>query len=194
MEYFMMFFVFLLGCSQESTSATNQAASKEAVVEQKTATNTAQPSEGVPEKQKSAKNTPELYKTQATNLVQAIEGTTSASEILTLADELTVTGLSLLPTMIQAHPECKEYLEAIRTVGPKLKDLPLEEIESGYHADGKLPKMPSPECYHGKDLVVHPATVAALAKSGLSTSESRESAKHEIIEVLSHLNAIDSKK
>ena len=38
---------------------------------------------------------------------QSIEGTTSASEILTLADELTVTGLSLLPTMIQAHPECK---------------------------------------------------------------------------------------
>ena len=193
----MMLFVFLFGCSQEPTSTTNQDASKEVVVEQKKATNTAPPKEKILEKKKNienkAGNISKLYKTQANNLVQAIEGTTAAPEILKLADELTVTGLSLLPTMIQAHPECKEYLEAIRDVGPKLKDLPLEEIESGYHADGKLPKMPSPECYHGKDLVVHPATVSALAKAGLSTPGARESAKHEIVEVLSHLSAIDSK-
>ena len=93
--------------------------------------------------------------------------------------------------MIDQHPECKAYLEAIVAVGPTLKDLPLEEIESGYHADGKLPKMPSGKCYHGKDLVVHPATVAALAKAGLATDKDRKQAKDEIAEVLGHLTAVE---
>ena len=63
------------------------------------------------------------------------------------------------------------------------------EIETGYHADGKLPKTPSAECYHGKDLVVHPATVVALANAGLTD---REKAKAEITEVLGHLGAVEA--
>ena len=85
------------------------------------------------------------------------------------ANELTQTGLSMLPGLVEAYPDCKEYMDAIAAVGETLKDMPLEEIESGYHADGKLPKMPSADCYHGKVLVVHPATVSALAKAGLSS-------------------------
>ena len=100
----------------------------------------------------------------------------------------------MLPAMMKAQPTCTEYLKAIQEVGSTLKDLPLAEIESGYHADGKLPKMPSEECYHGKDLVVHPATVAALAKGGLKTPEERQKAKIEIVEVLGHLGAIRTKK
>ena len=77
MECFMMLFVFLFGCSQEPTSTTNQEASKEVVVEQKKATNTAPPKEKILEKKKNienkAGNISKLYKTQANNLVQAIE-------------------------------------------------------------------------------------------------------------------------
>ena len=134
----------------------------------------------------------EKYQLQAQALVRAIDGGTTAPEILTMAETLTQTGLSMLPAMVKEHPACEAYLGAIAAVGPLLKDMPLEEIETGYHADGKLPEMPSPECYHGKDLVVHPGTVAALAKAGLSTDEDRMHAKAEIVEVLSHLGALDA--
>ena len=134
------------------------------------------------------------YRAEAEALVAAIDGGKDAAEIGVLADGLTKTGLSMLPAMIESHPVCKGYLDAISAVGPTLKDLPLAEIESGYHMDGKLPPMPSPECYHGKDLVVHPATVAALAKAGLATPEDRRSAKGEIVEVLGHLTAIEPEK
>jgi len=134
------------------------------------------------------------YRIEAEALVAAIDAGKDAAEIGVLADGLTKTGLSMLPAMIEAHPVCKGYLDAISAVGPTLKDLPLDEIESGYHMDGKLPPMPSPECYHGKDLVVHPATVAALAKAGLATPEDRRSAKGEIVEVLGHLTAIEPGK
>jgi hypothetical protein len=131
------------------------------------------------------------YRSQAEALVVAIEAGKSSEEVLQLADALTSTGLKLLEGMTRAHPECKTYLDAIAAVGPTLRDLPLEEIESGYHADGKLPPMPSGTCYHGKDLVVHPATVAALAKGGLDTDEQRDAAQSEIAEVLSHLTAVE---
>ena len=107
-----------------------------------------------------------------------------------MADQLTSTGMGMLPAMMESHPACQEYLTAIQAVGTTLRDLSIEDIEVGYHADGKLPKMPSPECYHGKDLVVHPATVAALAKAGLAKPEDRERAKGELVEVLIHLGEV----
>ena len=136
-----------------------------------------------------AKESP--YRTQAEALVVAIDDGKDAETILKLANELTQTGLSMLPGLVETYPDCKEYMDAIAAVGETLKDMPLEEIESGYHADGKLPKMPSADCYHGKDLVVHPATVSALAKAGLSSPESRQDAKKEIVEVLGHLTAVE---
>jgi hypothetical protein len=178
-----MLFLFFMGCSDKQNPDQHETPTKQPTVEAKSNTPT-----------KEIKNTiaqAHLYKKQAANLITAIESNKTASEVLTLSEELTETGLRLIPQMIATHPECKAYLEAIQSVGPTLKDLPLSEIESGYHSDGKLPPMPSPECYHGKDLVVHPATVSALAKEGLSTAESRENAKHEIAEVIGHLKALE---
>ena len=135
----------------------------------------------------------DAYRAQAEALVAAIDGGTAAEEILALSDALTTTGMAMIPDLISSHPECKEYLDAIVAVGSTLKDLPIAEIEAGYHMDGKLPTMPSADCYHGKDLVVHPATVSAQAKAGLPTKEAREEAKGEIVEVLAHLKAIEPK-
>ena len=137
----------------------------------------------------STKSPKDVYKMQAEALMAKIDSA-PADEVATLSKELTSTGLSMLPTLIQLHTECAEYLGAIQSVGPTLHTLPLEEIESGYHADGKLPQVSSAECYHGKDLVVHPATVTALAKAGLTD---RAKAKHEIEEVLAHLGAVHLK-
>ncbi|MAA80537.1 MAG: hypothetical protein CL916_14880 [Deltaproteobacteria bacterium] len=133
----------------------------------------------------------ETYKSQAESLISKIEGNAAVEEIDKLSQNLTKTGLAMIPALIKLHPECTEYLNAILKVGSTLHTLSLEEIESGYHADGKLPKMSSPTCYHGKDLVVHPATVTAMAKAGLSD---RESAKHEIQEVIAHLGEVHLEK
>ena len=100
----------------------------------------------------------------------------------------------MLPRLIKENPACAEYLGAVQKIGLELKNMPLEEIETGYHKDGKLPKIPSGVCYHGKDVVVHPATVAAMAKIDLSTPQLREKAKEEITEVLGHLKEIEPKK
>lgn len=186
-------FGFLIGACSTEHAATAPAAGTSDVA----ANATPEPEAGSQADAVNAKGgEPEVtpYRTEAEALVAAIDGGKDATEIGALADGLTKTGLSMLPAMIEAHPVCKGYLDAISAVGSTLKDLPLAEIESGYHMDGKLPPMPSPECYHGKDLVVHPATVSALAKAGLSTPEDRRSAKGEIVEVLGHLTAIEPAK
>lgn len=141
-----------------------------------------------------AEVTIDTYRLQAKGLITAIDKNSSDEEVLRLADELTGSGLVMLDSMQKQFPVCEPYFDAIRAVGNTLKDLPVAEIESGYHADGKLPPMPAAECYHGKDLVVHPATVAALAKAGLKSDEDRTTAKGEILEVINHLEGIGTEK
>ena len=176
---------FACGGTSESQEATNEAPKTE---EAKPAA--AEKAAAAPDAaEMSASN---MYKQRAERLVLAIDAGADAAKIVKMADGLTKAGLGMLPAMVEAHPACEGYLDAIAKAGPTLKDLPLEEIEKGYHEDGKLPEMPSAECYHGKDLVVHPATVAALGKAGLATPEDRAQAKAEIVEVLSHLGALDA--
>ena len=180
-----MMMTTLSACSDDSTPAADAPPA---------APPSAEPAAPAPAPEAEPEPTPDPYRTQAEALVAAIDAGKTAAEILPLADELTKTGLSMLPAMIEAHPVCKTYLDAITAVGLKLRDMPIDEIESGYHTDGKLPPMPSADCYHGKDLVVHPATVSALAIAGLSTEEDRQAAKGEIVEVLGHLTAIEPGK
>ena len=136
----------------------------------------------------------ETYERQAKALMAAIKAPSDDATVLGLADELTKTGLGFLSIVEEKHPVCKEYLAAVAAVGLSLKTLPLEAIETGYHADGKLPKIPDPNCYHGKDLVVHPATVAAMATLGIEGDEGREAALDEITEVLGHLSVLSLKE
>ena len=57
----------------------------------------------------------------------------------------------------------------------------LESLEKNYHQDEALPKAPD-NCYHVKDLLVHPATAAI--------SNDRKAIVHEIREVLAHLQLV----
>ena len=192
LRHFSLFsWALLVACSDETTT---EGSSTAPVVAASPASDApaASPEPVTPETASSGPSE-DAYRTQAEALVAAIDGGIPAEEILALSDQLTTTGLAMIPNLITAHPECKEYLDAIVAVGATLKDLPIAEIEAGYHMDGKLPKMPSADCYHGKDLVVHPATVSAQAKAGLATKEAREEAKGEIVEVLAHLTAIEPK-
>jgi len=130
------------------------------------------------------------YRTQADTLVAEIKAKKPAAEIAQLATTLTNTGLSIAPIVATKFAACKEYIAAVIAAAPTMHTLPLEEIESGYHKDGKLPKNSQGECYHAKDLVVHPATVVALAKAGLGTPEGDAAAEAEIVEVLTHLGQL----
>lgn len=158
-------------------------------------TPSAEPIKAVSELQRGQAEPPqsgtEKYREQAEELMQSIASGQPQEELLEQANSLTSTGLQLLQSLKTQHPVCGEYLDAIASVGPSLYRLPLAEIESGYHADGKLPEMPNPACYHGKDLVVHPATVAAMARIGLTSEAERAAATAEIAEVLTHLSAVN---
>ena len=187
LQYFVALSFLLVSCQDAQKSTSKEKTNVEPT--QKTAEPAPKKAEPAPKKAiaSSIPSPEEAYKKQAEAVIEKITGGGSAEEVATLSEELTKTGLSMIAPLIKRHPECTEYLNAILKAGPTLHTLPLEEIESGYHADGKLPKMSSPTCYHGKDLVVHPATVTAMAKAGLSD---RESAKHEIQEVIAHLSAV----
>ena len=66
----------------------------------------------------------------------------------------------------------------------------LEAIERDYHADGKLPPMKRAVCYHAKDLLVHPATMAVIAKTQKDSPKTREMISHELEEVLAHFGEV----
>lgn len=178
--------VLSIGCNEKESSkeATPVAHTKEAPEK----TKKEETVKKAPKKIDVKSSLKDTYKKQAESLIAAIDGAGAADVVMNASLELTKTGLLMIPSLIKMNPVCTEYLNAILAIGPTLHTIPLDEIESGYHADGKLPKVSAAECYHGKDLVVHPATVSALAKAGL---KDREKAKHEIEEVLEHLGAIN---
>lgn len=108
------------------------------------------------------------------------------------AMSLVNTSKSIVTQSIKALPQCTEYLTALLEAADTIATLPLDIIESGYHADGKLPPLKDGSCYHAKDLLVHPATVQAMATQGIKTNAQWKQAAHEIEEVLEHLSAVES--
>lgn len=133
----------------------------------------------------------ENYKHGAKELVQMIKQGQPDSEIAKKSAELVANSKSIIKEFIVKHPKCTTYLNALNEAADLIPTLPLAEIESGYHEDGKLPKFDDPNCYHAKDLLVHPATVQAMANMGISSNEMRESAEHEIIEVIAHFSQVE---
>jgi len=83
-------------------------------------------------------------------------------------------------------PQCDEYLAKSISLRASLPTIPLVRLEQDYHHDGALPKAPA-ECYHAKDLFIHPATVLVLTRDDPALGDdTRNSIKAEIIEVLAH--------
>ena len=89
----------------------------------------------------------------------------------------------------QAKPKtahCDAYLAASRGVMKKLDTITLDELERDYHKDGALPAAPG-DCYHLKDLLVHPATVQVQLRA---TPADVAGMREEIEEVLEHLDIV----
>lgn len=136
-----------------------------------------------------ADNALQTYQQQAKALLTTLEN--KGKNIEAASAELVKTSLPIVDQFIIKYPECSEYLGALKKAASVIPTLPLEEIESGYHADGKLPPLKNAQCYHAKDLLVHPATVQAMAKIGIKTDEQWESAEHEIEEVIEHFSQVE---
>ncbi len=127
------------------------------------------------------------YEISAKKLVASLDKeSVNADQINTEAKKL----LNLSETVIDSArfrlPQCDEYLAKTMALKDVLDTISNESIEKDYHHDGALPKAPG-ECYHAKDLFVHPATVVVLTRDdpGLS-QETKSSINAEITEVLAH--------
>ena len=130
----------------------------------------------------------DAYKAQAETLMKSLN--TKAADTGEQAEKLVDLSKPILADFRAQYPKCTEYLDALDKAAGTMASLPLEEIESGYHSDGKLPTLPDANCYHAKDLLVHPATVQAMARIGLKTDKDWEQAKHEIEEVIEHFDQV----
>lgn len=94
----------------------------------------------------------------------------------------------ITPAFVDRRPECKAYLEAALRIRHLWYTLEPEVIERDYHDDQALPTEGiSPACYHMKDLIVHPASAAALL---MRDEPEYEQAKREIDEVLAHVGVV----
>jgi hypothetical protein len=132
------------------------------------------------------------YKQSATALVSLIDAQAKDSEIEQSSQALVALSQPIIQAFKVKFPQCNEYLNAVSAAADIIPSLPLSEIESGYHADGKLPKMADVNCYHAKDLLVHPATVQAMAARGIQSDEQRAQAKDEVVEVIEHFTQVEN--
>lgn len=131
------------------------------------------------------------YKTQAQILLKQLDKK-DVDAVAKQSEQLVSLSKSIIAQVNKNLPQCTEYFTALSDAADTMADLSLDVIESGYHADGLLPPLKDGTCYHAKDLLVHPATVQAMARIGMKTDKEWQQAKHEIEEVLAHLSAVNS--
>ena len=130
------------------------------------------------------------YQQQAKALLSKLQQQSSET-IEQDAAAMVAASLPILSQFRSRYPECGDYLDALQQASSALPDMPLERIETGYHADAELPPLTNAACYHAKDLLVHPATVQAMAKKGINTDKQWQSAEHEIEEVIEHFSQVE---
>ena len=130
-----------------------------------------------------------IYKTQAEELMTMIESK-KIEGIESKADALVETSKPIVAMAKSVLPQCNEYFDALIEAAEIIPTLPLDAIETDYHADGKLPPLKDGSCYHVKDLLVHAATVQAMARIGITTDKGWHSAEHEIEEVIEHFDIV----
>ncbi len=126
------------------------------------------------------------YEIEAKKLVQYAGQPGSGEKIAKQAEKL----MSLSEVVIDSArfrlPQCDEYLAKSIALKNRLNSISHESLEQDYHHDGALPLAPN-ECYHAKDLFVHPATVVVLLRDDPSLmAKTRASITAEITEVLAH--------
>ena len=131
------------------------------------------------------------YEFAAKKLINSLQQkAVNAEQINKQANKLLALSETVIDSARFRLPQCDDYLGKTLAIKDKLDSISLETIESDYHHDGALPKAPG-ECYHAKDLFVHPATVVILARIDPSLGqETRTSISAEITEVIAHTELV----
>ena len=127
------------------------------------------------------------YEIAAKKLVAGLDdGAVKLNDINKQAKELLALSEKIFDTARFRLPQCDEYLAKTLELKNILQNISLDTLEKDYHHDGALPKAPG-ECYHTKDLFVHPVTVLILTRDDPSLNEStKTSINAEVTEVLAH--------
>lgn len=129
------------------------------------------------------------YEIESKKLLDLLDGGTSEA-ISQKAEEVIQLSLNVIDAASFRLPQCKAYLDKTMELLPILNTISHESIEKDYHHDGALPKAPG-ECYHTKDLLIHPATVVVLTRDDPDLIDAtKESITAEITEVLAHTELV----
>lgn len=129
------------------------------------------------------------YHDVAVNVVEQSESL-AWEKIQEDSETLVVLAKTMLVAFVAKNPACADYVNAALSQTSTMLSASLEEIERDFHADGKLPPMKKLECYHAKDLLVHPATAVVITKTLDASNRSRKMVKHELVEVIEHFNQV----
>ena len=131
------------------------------------------------------------YEIEAKKLISGLNDANATSENTSLlASQLLTLSEDVISSAQFRLPQCKEYLEQTLVLKNQLQTITHESLEKDFHHDGALPKAPM-ECYHTKDLFVHPATVIVLTRDDPSLSDTtKQSITAEITEVLAHTELV----
>ena len=126
------------------------------------------------------------YEIEAKKLVRLAEKGGDSERIRQQAVKLMDLSETVIDSARFRLPQCDEYLAMSIALRSQLQEISHASLERDYHHDGALPEAPA-ECYHAKDLFIHPATVLVLTRDDPQLkSETRLSIKAEISEVLAH--------
>ena len=131
------------------------------------------------------------YKIEAKNLLVMLDASGTTSKVIQdKANELLSVSEIILQGAQLKMPKCNDYLTKTLALKEILNNITNESLEKDYHQDGALPEAPS-ECYHTKDLFVHPATVLVLVRDDPDLkNETKLSINAEITEVLVHTEQV----
>lgn len=130
------------------------------------------------------------YEFEAAKLVDLVNENEPRASIDEQASELVNLSETVLDWARFRLGQCDQYLAKSLELKDQLDSISHDSLEKNYHHDGLLPSAP-PECYHIKDLFIHPATVLVLTRDDPDMNEeTRNSIKAEISEVLGHTEAV----
>lgn len=130
----------------------------------------------------------QAYEAGTEAFITALDNGADAKTLTRQAQQLLDLGVGVVPAYVEVFPGCREHLEAAAQIKDKWKSLDPAVIETDYHQDEGLPEPPEGvDCYHMKDVVVHPATALAL----LAQDEvDRQQVRNEMEEVGVHAMAV----
>ena len=125
------------------------------------------------------------YEIAAKKLISSLDKS-SSTDISKQANALLELSENVINSAQYRLPQCAKYLAKTLMLKNNLSKISHVSLEKDYHHDGALPKAPG-ECYHTKDLFVHPATVIVLTRDDPTLNEATKSSiNDEITEVLAH--------